>query len=320
MDNNINNLNNSYIKINTNPSKQAEIVKENTQNSNQNQNLNNSNYRPDIQNNTQNLFLYNTQNTKMANEMVLRYLQSLLEMPETIEKFIEQMSNSKAKFSDALDTKTQIIIQEMLDTAQLAKFLKENSKTALQKILNIISNSLNSGIKDTSQLREILSVLTNIQQNLSSASNYNSIKEFLLLYIPLDLQAFDRAQNSGNLIDDEEENKQNSVFSILFETLNFSSFSVALQEIDSVIYISLSLDKSFPFDRFRKIIQDLSSKMNIRTAIELKTKKQNETVSMPKIQNFKIVSCGKVPINIILCAHLLIETVFKIDKDFLELT
>lgn len=320
MDNNINNLNNTYIKINSNPSKQAEIVKENTQNLNQNPNLNNSNNRPDIQNNTQNLFLYNTQNTKMASEMVLRYLQSLLEMPETIEKFIEQMSNSKAKFSDALDTKTQIIIQEMLDTAQLAKFLKENSKTALQKILNIISNSLNSGLKDTSQLREVLSVLTNIQQNLSSVSNYNSIKEFLLLYIPLDLQAFDKAHNNGNLVDEEEENRQNPVFSILFETLNFSSFSAALQEIDNVIYISLSLDETFPFDRFRKITQDLSSKMNIRTAIELKTKKQNETINMPKIQNFKIVSCGKVPINIILCAHLLIETVFKIDKDFLGLT
>lgn len=320
MDNNINNLNNSYIKINSNPSKQAEIVKENTQNLNQNPNLNNSNYRPDVQNNTQNIFLYNTQNTKMASEMVLRYLQSLLEMPETIEKFIEQMSNSKAKFSDVLDAKTQIIIQEMLDTAQLAKFLKENSKTALQKILNIISNSLNSGLKDTSQLREILSVLTSIQQNLSSASNYNSIKEFLLLYIPLDLQAFDRAQNNGNLIDEEEENKQNPVFSILFETLNFSSFTAALQEIDNVIYISLSLDETFPFDRFKKIIQDLSSKMNIKTAIELKTKKQNETKNTSKIQNFKIVSCGKVPINIILSAHLLIETVFKIDKDFLGLT
>lgn len=318
MDNNIGKFSANYIKINTNPSKQAEIVKESNNNLLQNQNFNNFKSTENTYVFSNNLFL-NTQIVKMSNEMVLRYLQSLLEMPETIEKFIEQMSENKAN-SNIFGENTRVIIDGMLDVAQLAKYLNENSKAALQKLLAVISYNLKTPTADNSQLKEILNALVNISQNLNTSNNYNAIKEFLLLYLPIELQNFERSQNNPVLGEDSEEVRKNSNFLILFETINFSSFTVSIQEIDSVIYINPAFDKTFPFEKFKSIIDKAAKNLRIRTTIELKIKRENEEKTNFKTGNFKIISSGKVPVNVVLTAHLLIETIFKIDKDFIAAT
>lgn len=309
---NINNINN-YIKINYTG---ANIVKNNNIENNNTPQRQNLEHAP---NNTiiskEAVFLYDIQNIKMTRELILKYIQSLLNMPDSIEEFFNQYNRENEIQNTNINKNALIIIKNILDVAKLSEFLGKNSKIASQKILQTISQALSYGITDTSQLREILTILNTIGQNTTQIQNYNSIKELLLLYIPINPQAFEKASNDTKEIKEEDKEKNQSEFSILFETINFSNFICKISDISGLIYINLSVIKDFPCNFFQKIIKTKIAKTNIKTMLEVNNKHiKNEKRN--KIQNFKIVSSNKVSINTLMISKIIIETVFEIDKNY----
>ena len=178
--------------------------------------------------------------------------------------------------------------------------------------MQTISSSLKSGISDVSQLKELLAILGTIQSTTSI--NTNSIKELLLLYIPLNAPVFDKNINEKFQNEEEEQAIKNSKLSILFETINFSNLSITINESENNLYIDVFSTLDFPKAEFIRITQALSKEANIVSLIDFKEKQKTEERN--ENQNFKILSDGFISPNALLLAHIVIKTILKIDSEF----
>ena len=188
---NINQINN-YIPRNVSTQK-ANLVQNSQQEPNQAQPQLSQNLQANTMQNQQinPSLMYDFQMAKMDNETVLKYLQNLLKLPNSIDKFINNLNNKN------LDSKiTSILVENLINTKALGEFLNQNSTQAISKLMQTISESLKSGINDIGQLKEMLSILGSIQNSTNLSSN--AIKELLLLYIPLNQPVFNEEINTGD--------------------------------------------------------------------------------------------------------------------------
>ena len=250
--------------------------------------------------------MYDFSTVKMDNETVLKYLQNLLNLPNSIDKFVNQL-NSKN-----IDPKiAAILVENMISTKALSEFLNQNSMNAISKLLQTISSSLKSGISDVTQLKEILAILNTIQINTNLSTN--TIKELLLLYIPLNNPVFDKEINPQDFMEDEQENIKNAKISLLFETINFSNLLCTLNESNNNLFIDIYSTIDFPKDKFKNIIEALSKEASLTPLIEFHDKQLDKKNEM---QNFKILSDGFISSNTLILSHLIIKSIFKIDADF----
>ena len=276
------------------PAQQSAQNQTQMQNTQQNQTINPS-------------LMYDFALAKMDNETMLKYLQNLMKLPNSIDKFVNQL-NSKN-----IDPKiASILIENMISTKALSQFLNQNSTEAISKLMQTISSSLKSGISDVSQLKEILAVLGSIQS--STSMNANSIKELLLLYIPLNTPVFDKSVDGKIQNEEEKQAIENSKLSILFETINFSNLSIAINEAENNLFIDVYSTIDFPKAEFIRIIEALSKEANIVSLIDFKEKQKIEAQN--KTQNFKILSDGFISPNALILAHIIIKTILKIDSEF----
>ena len=206
----------------------------------------------------------------------------------------------------------QILIENMVNTKALSEFLNQNSNEAISKLMQTISTTLKNGITDVTQLKEMLSVLVAIQT--STNLNSNTLKELMLLYIPLNIPAFEEKGNFNKIEEENEEKIKNSTLSLLIQTINFSNILCCINQHNNNLLIDFYANKDFPKENFAKIITGLSKEANINSYLEFKQNKIKPTKET--IQNFKVISQGFIPTDVLILSHLIIKTTFKIDSDF----
>lgn len=250
----------------------------------------------------------------MDKEALLKYLQNLLNLPNSIDKFIDELKNNP-KNAKLL---AQIINENLVNVKALNQFLNENSTSAIQKLYEAISFVLKTGSKDITQLKEALSILTMIQNNTNL--NPNSIKEFLLLYLPLNISVQD-FKNDNGFNDSEDSKKENSDFniSIMLQTVNFSNLLCRVVENKNQLFVDISTNNLFPFERFSKIILEASKELNLNSSIEKQNLTNKDNIkdnTTDKKQSFSAATNGSLPVNVLILSHLIIKTVFKLDNDF----
>jgi len=74
--------------------------------------------------------MYDFSIAKMDNETVLKYLQNLLKLPNSIEQFVNQLN------AQSIDPKIKsILIENMISTKALSELLNQNSTEAISKLL-----------------------------------------------------------------------------------------------------------------------------------------------------------------------------------------
>lgn len=289
-------------------------------------NNNTNNPQPNIQYQTQNnnhlssiILNNNFTMPPMENEVILKYLQNLLNLPNSIDKFI----------SNPNDKLTKVIIENLINVKSLNRFLNENSKEAILKVIDTISQSIKSGISDVSDLKNVLNILNIIQANSNDLSS-NTIKELLLLYIPLSLPIFEKKAEFSNLTKEEEEKTKESSLSILFETINFSNILISMEESEIGVFIYIYSTDLFPKERFEKITKSFLNKTNINVLFEFHQRKESVSQSErqpssgclatvdrnQKTQNFSIISNDYLKPESLILAHIMITTVLKLDNDF----
>ena len=252
--------------------------------------------------------LYNMQSAKMDYEVMLKYILNMLMLPENIDKFIQ-----KAAHGSKDNELVKLLVENLINTKALAEFLNKNSKIAIDKTLQMISSSIKSGMDDSVQLKEVLSILTAIQSH--SQTNMNVLKDFLLLYIPVCGQIFDKQVEYSVDNSEEEKQIQSSELSLMFETINFSNILCTLSAENNDCYLTLFTCDIFPNSAFDKIMQAFSKEANLNVYLDFKLRKNS--VKENSLQNFKIISKTAVQINVLILAHLIIKTIFKIDNDFI---
>ena len=300
---------NSNFNIQNNFSSQKAGLVQNSQNQAINQFNQNQSQTPaqNLQTSLNPNLLINYEAVKMTNEQVLKYLLNLLEMPSSIDKFISNLNNAKNQ-----DKIAKLLNENLLNIKALNDFLNQNSTNAINKLLNIISTTLKQGNEDISQLKEMLTILNSIQQ--SSLINANTLKEFLLLYIPLNIPIFNKQDEIKN--QDEQETKiiKSSILSIMLETINFSNILCSINSNDNQIFLDIYSNNFFPFEKFNKIMVLLTQNGNINVSCDFKILKTIEKEN--SIQNFKVNSTGNIPLNVLLLAQMTIKAIFKLDNDF----
>ena len=304
---NFNSINNNFNIQQNFASQKAGIVKENQNQTIEQNNQNKPSILPSQQQTQINPnLLINYETVKMTNEQVLKYLLNLLDMPTSIDKFISNLNNPKAQ-----DKITKLLVENLLNVKALNEFLNQNSTNAINKLLNIITTTLQQGNEDISQLKDMLSILSAIQQ--TSSVSTNTIKEFLLLYIPLNIPIFDKQGDFKNIDEENEKTIKSSKLSIMLETINFSNMLCAINSSDNQLFLDIYSRDLFPFEKFNKIIKLLAQNANLNLSIDFKITKTEEKQN--QIQNFKVNSSGNIPLNVLLLAHLTIKTIFKLDND-----
>lgn len=284
----------------------AGLVQNNLQENNQTQAQNQAQIQ---QNQTQIInpaFMYDFKTSLMDRETVLKYLQNLMKLPNSIDEFVNQLNSKNINPKIA-----SILIENMISIKALSEFLNQNSAQAVSKLMQIISQTLKSGNSDIEQLKEMLSVLNSIQ---ASTTTTNALKELLLLYIPLNVPVFDK--NIEGKIESEEEKEaiKNSKLSILFETINFSNILIAINESQNDLYISIFAPSNFAKDEFERILSALSKEANIFALIDFKLKQGDKK---GEAQNFKIISDSAISPNCLILAHLIIKIILKFDSEFI---
>ena len=253
---------------------------------------------------TVNSMMYDFEMVKMDSETVLKYLQSAMKMPENLEKFVQNANIGTLRF----------FVENLINTKLLAEFINQNSTLAIEKIVKAMSESLKAGIKDVSQLKEILGILTSIQT--STNLSQNALKELLLLYIPLNPMVFDKPIDFSPQSSDIEDSINNSALSIIFETINFSNILCCINCFENNLYIDLYIDKIFPYDKFTKILNSVAKEANLNITVEAKYSRKINSKEPAKAQNIKIFSQGTVQIEVLILASIIIKTIFKTDDDF----
>ncbi len=326
--NNINNnINNNFTIssakasiVNTNSAQSANI--QNAQNANI-QNYTNQNQNNSIMNqNINQLAAFDYSKIKMDNDTILKYLQNLLNLPKTIDELVNKI-DAKTLRLNSQNKVFNVLIEDLISTKLLSEFLNTNSKEAINKLFQTISNSIKSGNTNVEQLKEMFNILNSIQNTTSNFNpiTANSIKELLLLYIPLNKFVFDRPIETDDDLkeiikenSDSYSSSKNSKLTILFQTINFSNVLCSINIHNNDILINFYINELFPAIKFSKIFQMFLTKMNINAMMDFKTKiKPNKIFDA---QNFKIISDGLIPSNALILAHLVINLIFKFDNDF----
>lgn len=247
-----------------------------------------------------NELLINYRTFEIDNANLIKYLQNLMNMPSSIDKFIKN-----------LDTNTlnplsfKVLADDLINLKELKELLSHNSKHAQSKILSQIAYL--SKTIDSTQLNEIVNVLSSIQVNKES------LKELLLLYIPINLESFNKQVDYTNLEEEQREKINNSTLTIMLETINFSNILVLLSEAQNELLVEVISNEAFPAGKFRAVIETISKESFINLSIEAKVIK---TQNRSNKQNFKILSNDFVSTNSIIISHIIIKTIFKFDNDF----
>ena len=202
----------------------------------------------------------------------------------------------------------------MLSNKELSQLLNQNSNEAIQKLLDVITQSLKYNI-DTSQLKDILSVL-NVIHN-SSSINTNTLRELFLLYIPIDYQVLKQDSDFKKFEEEHEDKIKNSILSVMLETYNFSNVLAILNGENNMVSLQICALEDFPFEKFKKYINEFSKGDSLNILCDfLKIKSAGKT---GKTQNFKVISQNYIPVSIMNTAYFTIRTIFKIDNDISNL-
>ena len=261
--------------------------------------------------------------TPMEVEDNAKYVKELLNLPKDIAQTISQLVANKSMTS-AQNAQLLLLLQSgKIDLNQLVLLLNDNTRAAMQKLVQTISQAARMGVNDAGQLKDLLNTLGLISTTTTDTSS--ALKNFILLYLPwlplnaagenldFDIDVFDAASGAA---DDELQ----SVI-ILIETMNFSNVRATLEMTqDGKVEILINCIESFPREKVLSVLKKESQNLNIQTGLVVETTKKEIQKDEIKKARAQISASSCVSPQLMLMAHAVIKIVFKIDKDFSNLT
>ncbi len=261
--------------------------------------------------------------TPMEVEQNAKYVKELLNLPKDVAQAISQFVANKG-ITTAQNVQLLLLLSNgKIDLNQLALLLNDNTKAAMQKLVQTISQAARMGVNDTGQLKDLLNTLGLISTTTTDTSS--ALKNFILLYLPwlplntsgenldFDIDVFDTASSGA------DEELQSVV--ILIETMNFSNIKATLEMTQNgKVEILLNCIESFPREKVLSVLKKESQNLNIQTGLIVETTKKEIKKDEIKKSRAQISASSCVSPQLMLMAHAVIKIVFKIDKDFSNLT
>lgn len=262
--------------------------------------------------------------TRMEVEETAKYVKELLNMPKEITQVISQMVSTKTLTSAQNMQLLLLLSSGKIDLNALAQLLGDNSKAAMQKLVQTMSQAAKAGISDTQQLKDLINTLGVI--SAATMDSTSALKNFILLYLPwlplngkgenldFDIDVFDKTGAESS--DDGLQS-----ITILIETMNFSNVKALLEMTQSgKVEIIINCIENFPREKVLAVLKKESEDLNIQTGLIVETSKKEIPKDTVKKARAEISASSSVSPQLMLMAHAVIKIIFKIDKDFSNLT
>ena len=238
-------------------------------------------------------------------------LKSLFEFPENI-KDIATFLAADQKVISAKEL--QLLMTQPIDMAKLVVLLQTNGKMAMEKLAKMVATMHQSGIYDTKQLKEMITLVNAcIPANDTSASQV--LKSFMLMYLPwLPINAaseFDITAGGEN-----EENSSDSEDSITINitTKNYGLVKIFLYKENGKYNIDLNCSEDFPKDGFNNSLKssgEISSLLIDEKVVYTTRKSSDETkTDIPKVELSK---SAKITPQLLMVVYAVIKIVMEID-------
>lgn len=261
--------------------------------------------------------------TPMEVEQTAKYVKELLNMPKDVAQVVSQLSANNTVTTAQNMQLLLMLSNGKIDLNALAQLLSDNSKAALQKLVQTMSQAAKMGVSDTQQLKDLINTLGLV--SVSTNDTTAALKNFILLYLPwlplnakgesldFDIDVFDKTSSGG---DDEAQS-----VTILIETMNFSNVKALLEMTqDNKVEIMINCIEDFPREKVLAVLKKESQDLNIQAGLIVETTKKEIPKDTVKKARAEISASSAISPQLMLMAHAVIKIVFKIDKDFSNLT
>ena len=261
--------------------------------------------------------------TPMEVEQTAKYVKELLNMPKDVAQVVSQLSANNTVTTAQNMQLLLMLSNGKIDLNALAQLLSDNSKAALQKLVQTMSQAAKMGVSDTQQLKDLINTLGLV--SVSTNDTTAALKNFILLYLPwlplnakgesldFDIDVFDKTSSGA---DDEAQS-----VTILIETMNFSNVKALLEMTqDNKVEIMINCIEDFPREKVLAVLKKESQDLNIQAGLIVETTKKEIPKDTVKKARAEISASSAISPQLMLMAHAVIKIVFKIDKDFSNLT
>lgn len=261
--------------------------------------------------------------TPMEVEQTAKYVKELLNMPKDVAQVVSQLSANNTVTTAQNMQLLLMLSSGKIDLNALAQLLSDNSKAALQKLVQTMSQAAKMGVSDTQQLKDLINTLGLV--SVSTNDTTAALKNFILLYLPwlplnakgesldFDIDVFDKTSSGA---DDEAQS-----VTILIETMNFSNVKALLEMTqDNKVEIMINCIEDFPREKVLAVLKKESQDLNIQAGLIVETTKKEIPKDTVKKARAEISASSAISPQLMLMAHAVIKIVFKIDKDFSNLT
>lgn len=261
--------------------------------------------------------------TPMEVEQNAKYVKELLNLPSDLTRVISQIAANKTLTSAQGAQLLLLLANGKIDLNQLAVLLGDNTKAAMQKLIQTISQAARMGIEDTRQLRDFINTLGYISTTTTDSSS--ALKNFILVYLPwLPLNAAGEKRDFDiGIFDKGAQGSEDEIQSIviLIETMNFSNIKATLEmSKDNKVEIMLNCPEEFPQKLVLSILKKESESLNIQSGLIVETAKKKIHKDEVKKARAQISASSCVSPQLMQMAHAVVKIVFKIDRDFSNLT
>ena len=238
------------------------------------------------------------------------YVKDLMNLPKDMKELLAfvQKNFNTSKESASLLTSS-------LSLNQLALFLQQNGKEALNKLIMTMSSASKQGMDDLSMMKETMRL---INQSVSVAEQNNPssvLKSLMLLYLPWlpvqDSVGFELEIESS----EAESQSSESSISIMISTKNYGNLKATLVLLaGNSITVLINCSDTFPKEELLKRIKSEDSKHSVQSNVIIE---QNVVVKdSNSSQQAKINVSNDSMVNpfLVLMAHFIIKNVIEIDN------
>lgn len=239
-------------------------------------------------------------------------LKQLFDFPENI----KDVATFLAQETKMLATKElQLLMTQPIDISKLIVLMQTNGKGAMEKLAKMVSTMHQSGIYDTKQLKEMIT-LVNACIPASDASTSQVLKNLMIMYLPWlpinETIDFDIASGGS---EEEKYNENEDIITIYITTKNYGLVKITLFKDGNKYNADLNCTEDFPKEELNKFLQDTiqTSSIPIDEKLTYTTRKSTEQ-DKNKETNVEFSKSAKITPQLLMVVYTIINIILEIDQ------
>ncbi len=236
------------------------------------------------------------------------YVKESMNLPKDLKEFLEIVQKANA------GEQAPRLLAKNIDTNQIALFLQNQGKEAVNKLIGDMANASKQGISDLSQIKDTMKLI-NACVSAAGEKSSSAIKNLILLYLPWIPLPQDKDFELEVETYENEKGESESSITILISTKNYGNVKATLiLGVGNSMTVLINCSEEFPKEELLKKLKAEGSAHAITSSIifDQKPAKQFENQS----RQAKINMSNTTEINpfLLLMASYVIRYTIEIDN------